>query len=104
MCTDDNCYVDGASSSNNAPKDARTDFVTRFGTMWTQLQRVGIQGMLVCQWGVPYSASGGLEGPSQWTNSLSTSFRLSDDIAKGWSHVYRIYSTHLRLMCLQDLP
>ncbi|KAI1277379.1 alfa-D-galactopyranosidase/beta-L arabinopyranosidase [Xylaria sp. FL0933] len=88
----DNCYADGPSSSQNAPKDSRTDFVTRYTTMWKELQRVGIAGMLICQWGVPYSTSGGLEGPSQWTKGLSTSFRLSDDIATGWANVYRIYN------------
>ncbi|KAI0876252.1 alfa-D-galactopyranosidase/beta-L arabinopyranosidase [Hypoxylon argillaceum] len=88
----DNCYADGPSSSQNAPKASRTDFVTRFTAMWQQLQRVGISGMLVCQWGVPYSTSSGLEGPSQWTKGLSTSFRLSDDIATGWANVYRIYN------------
>ncbi|KAI0425476.1 glycoside hydrolase superfamily [Xylaria sp. FL1042] len=60
--------------------------------MWKELQRVGIAGMLICQWGVPYSTSSGLEGPSQWTKGLSTSFRLSDDIATGWANVYRIYN------------
>lgn len=60
--------------------------------MWEHLQRVGIAGMLVCQWGVPYSTSNRLEGPSQWTRGLSTSFRLSDDIATGWANVYRIYN------------
>ncbi|KAI1287519.1 alfa-D-galactopyranosidase/beta-L arabinopyranosidase [Xylaria venustula] len=88
----DNCYADGPLSSQNAPKDARTDFVTRYTPMWEALQQVGIKGMLICQWGVPYSTSSGLEGPSQWTSSVSTSFRLSDDIASGWANVYRIYN------------
>ncbi|KAI0973762.1 alfa-D-galactopyranosidase/beta-L arabinopyranosidase [Xylaria arbuscula] len=88
----DNCYADGPLSSQNAPKDARTDFVTRYTPMWEALQQVGITGMLICQWGVPYSTSSGLEGPSQWTSGLSTSFRLSDDIATGWANVYRIYN------------
>ncbi|KAF1927696.1 carbohydrate-binding module family 35 protein [Didymella exigua CBS 183.55] len=88
----DNCYADGPNSSQNAPKDARTDFPTRFGTMWTELQRVGISGMMICQWGVPYSSSSGLQGPKDWTKGISTSFRLSDDIAQGWSNVYRIYN------------
>ncbi|KAI1739881.1 alfa-D-galactopyranosidase/beta-L arabinopyranosidase [Xylaria scruposa] len=88
----DNCYADGPLSSQNAPKASRTDFVTRFTAMWKELQRVGISGMLVCQWGVPYSSSNGLQGPSQWTKGLSTSFRLSDDIATGWANVYRIYN------------
>ncbi|KAI1360451.1 glycoside hydrolase superfamily [Xylaria arbuscula] len=88
----DNCYADGPSASQNAPKDSRTDFVTRFTTMWKELQRVGITGMLVCQWGVPYSTTSGLEGPSEWTTGISTSFRLSDDIATGWGNVYRIYN------------
>lgn len=60
--------------------------------MWKELQRVGIPGMLICQWGTPFSASSGLEGPAQWTMGLSTSFRLSDDIAAGWDNIYRIYN------------
>lgn len=60
--------------------------------MWNELKRVQIPGMLICQWGVPYSTSTGLEGPVQWTGGISTSFRLSDDIAQGWSNVYRIYN------------
>lgn len=60
--------------------------------MWDALQAVGIKGMLICQWGVPYATDDGLEGPNAWTKGLSTSFRLSDDIATGWSHVYRIYN------------
>lgn len=48
--------------------------------------------MLICQWGTPFSASSGLEGPAQWTMGLSTSFRLSDDIAAGWDNIYRIYN------------
>ena len=95
--TDDNCYADGPTAADNAPKDARTDFVTRFSAMWTQLQRVGISNMLVCQWGVPYSTSSGLEGPNQWTKGLSTSFRLSDDIASGWANVYRIYNQAIHI-------
>ncbi|KAK2593103.1 hypothetical protein QQS21_009193 [Conoideocrella luteorostrata] len=89
---DDNCYADGPDSNQSSPKDPRTDFVSRFTTMWNELQRVGISGMLVCQWGVPFSTSNGLQGPAQWTKGLSTSFRLSDDIAKGWGNVYRIYN------------
>lgn len=60
--------------------------------MWKELQRVGILGMLVCQWGTPFSTSGGLQGPKDWTKGISTSFRLSDDIAQGWNNVYRIYN------------
>lgn len=58
--------------------------------MWNALKAVGIPRMLVCQWGVPYSSSTGLQGPNSWTGGLSTSFRLSDDIASGWNNVYRI--------------
>ncbi|KAF2971892.1 hypothetical protein GQX73_g1727 [Xylaria multiplex] len=93
----DNCYADGPLSSQNAPKASRTDFITRFTTMWEELQRVGIKGMLVCQWGVPFSTPNGLEGPSQWTKGLSTSFRLSDDIATGWANVYRIYNQAIHI-------
>lgn len=62
------------------------------GVMWKELQRVGIPGMLICQWGTPFSSSSGLQGPAQWTKGISTSFRLSDDIAQGWGNVYRIYN------------
>ncbi|KAK5632213.1 hypothetical protein RRF57_007927 [Xylaria bambusicola] len=92
VVVDDNCYADGSQASQNAPKGSRTDFVTRYTTMWKELQRVGIQGMLICQWGVPYSTSNGLEGPVEWTKGISTSFRLSDDITTGWGSVYRIYN------------
>ncbi|KAH7083588.1 alpha-galactosidase 5 precursor [Paraphoma chrysanthemicola] len=80
------------SANQNAPKDPRTDFPSRMGTMWNELQRVGIPGMLICQWGTPYTSSSGLQGPAQWTRGISTSFRLSDDIAQGWGNVYRIYN------------
>ena len=46
--------------------------------------------MLVCEWGVPYSSPTGLQGPAQWTPSLATSFRLSDDISNDWISVVRI--------------
>jgi alpha-galactosidase len=62
------------------------------GKMWTELQRVGIPGMLICQWGIPYTTSGGLQAPAQWTKGISTSFRLSDDIQSGWSSMFRIYN------------
>lgn len=89
---DDNCYADGPNADQNAPKDPRTDFASRFGIMWKELQRVGIPGVLICQWGTPFSTSGGLQGPKDWTKGISTSFRLSDDIAQGWGNVYRIYN------------
>ncbi|RYO65211.1 hypothetical protein AA0113_g5320 [Alternaria arborescens] len=88
----DNCYADGPAASQNAPKNARTDFVSRFGVMWKELQRVGIPGLLICQWGVPFSTSTGLQGPVQWTKGISTSFRLSDDITSGWASMFRIYN------------
>ncbi|WPH00665.1 putative alpha-galactosidase, protein [Acrodontium crateriforme] len=83
----DNCFVDGTS---NAPKDARTDFPSRFGTMGKALASVGIKGMLTCQWGVPYASPTGLQGPAEWTSQISTSYRVSDDIATGWNNVMRI--------------
>lgn len=93
LCSlDDNCYADGATAADNAPKDPRTDFPSRYGTMWNALQAVNIHGMLICQWGTPYSSNSGLEGPERWTKGIATSFRLSDDIAQGWSNVYRIYN------------
>ncbi|UKZ95943.1 uncharacterized protein TrAFT101_010750 [Trichoderma asperellum] len=88
----DNCYADGPAQNQNAPKSPRTDFTQRFTKMWNELQRVGIPGMLVCQWGTPFSTSSGLQGPAQWTEGISTSFRLSDDIAMGWDNIYRIYN------------
>lgn len=83
----DNCWVDGNS---NAPKDPRSDFPDRYTKMWNALTKYGINEMLVCQWGTPYQASDGLQGPAQWTAPLSTSFRVSDDIAQGWYNVIRI--------------
>lgn len=103
----DNCYV---TADQNAPKDPRTDFPDRFGN-WSKAQLdVGIKGMLVCQWvsqdpcltrlrhcadsrikkGVHYSSPTGLQGPASWTPSIATSYRVSDDIATGWSNVLRI--------------
>ncbi|EUC43774.1 carbohydrate-binding module family 35 protein [Bipolaris oryzae ATCC 44560] len=93
----DNCYADGPNASQNAPKNARTDFVTRMGAMWKELQKVGIPGMLICQWGVPYSTSAGLEGPDEWTKGISTSFRLSDDITSGWASMFRIYNQAIHI-------
>ncbi|CBQ68925.1 related to Alpha-N-acetylgalactosaminidase precursor [Sporisorium reilianum SRZ2] len=87
----DNCYADGATAADNAPKNARTDFPTRFGAMTKALSSVGINKLLICQWGVPQKQSdGSLVGPAQWTTGLSTSYRLSDDIAAGWINVVRI--------------
>ncbi|EST08537.1 Glycoside hydrolase, clan GH-D [Kalmanozyma brasiliensis GHG001] len=87
----DNCYADGTSGNDNAPKNPRTDFPTRFGKMSSALANVGIKKLLVCQWGVAQKQSDGrLIGPSQWTQGLSTSFRLADDIASGWINVQRI--------------
>lgn len=47
--------------------------------------------MLICEWGTPYlDPQGRLEGPAEWTPPISTSFRVSDDIASGWDNVLRI--------------
>ncbi|KAG8626004.1 hypothetical protein KVT40_006405 [Elsinoe batatas] len=86
----DNCYI---IADQNAPKDPRTDFPSRFGAMANALYGVGIKGVLVCQWGTPYiNSSYGLQGPSAWTPALVNSYRVSDDIARGWSHVRRIFN------------
>ncbi|KAI5270761.1 putative alpha-galactosidase [Aureobasidium subglaciale] len=85
----DNCYI---TAGDNAPKDPRTDFPSRYGAFSDAIQQVGIKGMLVCQWGTPYSSPSGLQGPAEWTPPLSTSFRVSDDITKGWASVARIYN------------
>nr|POE48862.1 putative alpha-galactosidase d [Quercus suber] len=77
-------------AANNAPKDPRTDFPSRYQAFHNAIAGVGIKGMVVCQWGVPYSSSTGLQGPATWTPALATSFRVSDDIAQGWANVMRI--------------
>ncbi len=86
----DNCYADGRTAADNAPKTPRSDFPSRYGRMRDALNSAGINGSLVCQWGVPYSSSTGLQGPAQWTPSISTSFRVADDIAQGWVSVLQI--------------
>jgi len=95
----DNCFIEGAT--NNAPKEPRTDFPSRFGKMTKQLQDpvIGIHGIMICQWGVPNrnTTTGRLEGPSAWAPSLSTSYRISDDIAPGWSNVVRIYNQAIQV-------
>lgn len=88
----DNCYPDGTAAANNANKDARTDFVTRYTPMTAALRKNGIEGELICQWGVPFQTADGLQGPVDWTAPLATSFRLSDDISDAWDSVYRIYN------------
>lgn len=94
----DNCYADGTTSGDNAPKHARTDFPTHFGAMSKALSDVGINKLLVCQWGVPQKQSNGtLVGPAQWTQGLSTSYRLSDDIATGWINVERILNQAIQI-------
>lgn len=65
--------------------------------MWNELQRVGIPGFLICQWGSPYATPQGLKGPASWTKGISTSFRISDDIAQGWHNVLRIYNQMLHI-------
>lgn len=87
----DNCYASGPNADQNAPKDPRTDFITRFSKMTNALQQNGIKGDLTCQWGVPYQTPDGiLQGPVDWTKNISTSFRLSDDINDSWASVVRI--------------
>lgn len=87
----DNCYASGPNADQNAPKDPRTDFISRFSKMTNALHQNGIQGDLTCQWGVPYQNTNGvLEGPVDWTKNVSTSFRLSDDINDSWASVVRI--------------
>lgn len=93
----DNCYIE---AGQNAPKDPRTDFPSRFGKISSALQNVGIKGISICQWGTPYSSPTGLQGPSQWTPPLSNSYRLSDDIAQGWDNVLRIYNQAIHINLL----
>lgn len=66
--------------------------------MWNALQSVNIPEMLICQWGIPYiNPSGDLEGPAQWTTPISTSYRMSDDIASGWENVMRIVNEAIHI-------
>ena len=85
-----NTYTSHREPPANAPKDPRTDFVTRYTAISDALQSVGIKGIAICQWGTPYISPTGLEGPSSWTPPLSNSYRVSDDIAQGWANVMRI--------------
>lgn len=94
----DSCYASGTSSADNAPKNARTDFITRYSPMTNALRSRGIEGGLTCQWGVPYQdPSGNLEGPVSWTGNISTSFRISDDINDTWDSVVRIMNQAINL-------
>lgn len=87
----DNCYITGSSQDVNAPKEAREDFVERFGAMTKALGDNDINEILICQWGVPYKPpSGRLQGPYEWTKDLSSAYRVTDDIADSWDHVMRI--------------
>lgn len=55
--------------------------------------------MTTCQWGVPYiDPSGALEGPAQWTPALANGYRLSDDIAAGWTSILQIYNQAINIM------
>lgn len=99
----DNCYVNGSTPADDAPKFPLTDLPTRYGAMSDALQAVGIEGMLVCEWGVPYdNVSYGLQGPYAWTPPLATSYRVSDDIAEGFANVLRITNEaiHVNLQSL----
>ncbi|KAI6793790.1 putative alpha-galactosidase [Hortaea werneckii] len=90
----DNCYI---VADENAPKDPRRDFPARFGAMWEALQDVGIEEMLICQWGTPYLNGSTLEGPAEWTPPISTSFRVSDDISNSWPNVERIANENIHV-------
>ncbi|GAM82599.1 hypothetical protein ANO11243_005810 [Dothideomycetidae sp. 11243] len=91
----DNCYVTANQGGSDYPS---SDFPSRYGNMSRALQAVGIKGMLVCQWGVPYSNSSyGLQGPSDWTPPLATSYRVSGDMAQGWPNVLRITNEAIRV-------
>ncbi|CZT16078.1 related to Alpha-N-acetylgalactosaminidase precursor [Ramularia collo-cygni] len=93
----DNCYIE---AGQNAPKDPRTDFPSRFGKISTALQNVGIKGISICQWGTPYASPTGLEGPSQWTAPISNGYRLSDDIIDSWQNIERIYNQAIHIILL----
>ncbi|KAI7540414.1 putative alpha-galactosidase [Hortaea werneckii] len=65
--------------------------------MWEALQDVGIEEMLICQWGTPYLNGTTLEGPAEWTPPISTSFRVSDDISNSWPNVERIANENIHV-------
>lgn len=84
----DNCYI---TADQNAPKDPRTDFPTRYGKFTDELLKNGIEGVIICQWGTPYQAPDGtLQAPGEWAPGVGHQYRLSDDIASGWINVLRI--------------
>ncbi|CAO1634771.1 unnamed protein product [Sympodiomycopsis kandeliae] len=93
----DYCYVDSANADDNAPKEPRTDYVTNYTKMWNAIKAVNIPRMLICQWGTPYNKDGALQGPVEWTDPVSTSFRLSDDINDSWEAVTRIINQSIYL-------
>ncbi|KAH9827796.1 putative alpha-galactosidase [Teratosphaeria destructans] len=91
----DNCYVE---ANGGAPKDASDDFISRFSRISTAIHSVGIEGLLICQWGVPQiMPSGKLIGPAQWTPGLSSSFRISDDVTTSWKSVLRIMNQAINI-------
>jgi len=55
--------------------------------------------MTTCQWGVPFPTANGLEGPDDWTPSVANGYRLSDDIAAGWTSILQIYNQAINI-CL----
>lgn len=80
------------------------------------------RGMLICQWGTPFSTPDGVErgilskqrtadvvnyfcmfnrwsakAPRAGPKGSQPSFRLSDAIVRGWSHVYRIYNQAIHI-------
>lgn len=65
--------------------------------MWNALRDVGITRMLICQWGTPFNNNGAIQGPVEWSNPVSTSFRLSDDINNTWEAVTRIINQSIYL-------
>ncbi|KAF5591709.1 alpha-n-acetylgalactosaminidase precursor [Fusarium pseudocircinatum] len=71
----DNCF---------APDDT---LVQRYTNLSKALRDVGIDGLMVCEWGVP--ANGDID-PAVWTKPIATSWRVSADIARGWDSVVRI--------------
>ncbi len=66
----DNCYADGNTTTDNAPKNVRTDFPTRFGAMSKALANVGIKKFAHLPVGRrPASVGRPPHRPSQWTGA-----------------------------------
>lgn len=85
----DNCF---------GPDDT---LIQRFTNMSNALRGVGIEGLLVCEWGVPANGPGGSSdpiGPAIWAPPIATSYRVGADIAQGWGSVFRLTNEAIHII------